>query len=94
MVEINMNEIYNFVGRFAGAKLGKPASLMNDIELELQEIHQKYHIAEQTLDVKKANNNQEWQAMVRLVQLEYAPCYQAWTDKHKLDYQFKMDPPH
>ncbi len=93
MADVDMNGIYNFVGEFAGAKLIKPGEsvpLLTDIELELQEIHKEHHIAEQALDVNKANNNQEWLNMIKMVQLEYAPRYQAWADKHKLDYQFRL----
>jgi len=96
IIDVEMNNIHNFVGRFAGAKPIKPGEsvpLHTDIESELQEIYRKYRIAEQALDVKKAANNQEWHSMFRQVGEEYAPRFQAWADKHKLGYQFNMNPP-
>ncbi len=93
-IHMSIGRINNFVAGFAGLKsvpAGEQSSDITNPEKELRGIYREYDSARHKLDASKANNDQEWQTMLRKLQSEYGPRYQAWSDRHKLGYQFIWD---
>lgn len=93
-IYMSIGSINSFVAGFAGLKpvpAGEQSSDITKSQKELQDIGEEYMNARDKLDASKANNDQEWQTMLRKLQSEYGPRFQAWSDRHKLDYKFIWD---
>ncbi len=91
MVDIDRGSLGKVVGRFVIIKpgvQGEDCSDQSNIEEEFIHIYQKH---ERTERKSKANNYQEWETMRRKLWCEYGPRFQAWSDRHKLGYQFIWD---
>ena len=96
MKNVNMSDIYGFVNGVTGPKHinpGDPTPTLTDSDFELLDIHQDFDRTWMDISTSKASSDSEWHSMFRQVGEEYAPRFQAWADKHKLGYQFNMNPP-
>lgn len=89
---VKMDDIYKFVNDIVGPKnleTGDSAPMLTDSDFELLDIQRDFDSAWMNLNARKASSVSEWQFMFKQVVEEYAPRFQAWSDKNKLDYQFK-----
>lgn len=89
---IDLVGIYSFVATFVDLKrvpAGEQCSNLTNSEEELLEIHKEYTNVEPEFVTSETED--EWWEKRRSVWRKYAPRYQAWSDRHKLGYQFIWD---